>query len=425
MMKTQLLNDDILDVFNLKNQYKIFNLNMMSFLDQANIEFMKEIQQITLKKDEEIGGILGHNNLDYYDAGWVRWAGENALITRNMPYPHREDIETGLLKDILRSWNMDIFNPQFGMMTGASVLAINPIGHHHQDREGLAKDYQDLLDGKKIGSICITEPGRGSDAVNMEVQAERVSDGFVINGIKSYNTNSPKADITVVYAVTNPKDPRNTMIQGVSHKDWDRGFKAERIGIGSVNKVHIGKTIFEDAHIPMEYITGTEGEGYKILFEGLVPERIGIAASNVGQCWGAFTLAMLYTNVRKQFGVEILKHQAIGMSVMAKYYGRLMQATMALLKLAETYDARKDKLPDDPMKNPYVGVASQMKETTAQLVHELTYECMHAMGGTGVTDQTKMPLYQGISEIAEVVGGTRNVQYLIGSRAIRNIFGML
>ena len=44
-----------------------------------------------------------------------------------------------------------------------------------------------------------------------------------------------------------------------------------------------------------------EGEGYKILFEGLVPERIGIAASNVGQCWGAFTLAMIYSNIRKQF----------------------------------------------------------------------------------------------------------------------------
>jgi len=50
---------------------------------------------------------------------------------------------------------------------------------------------------------------------------------------------------------------------------------------------------------------------------------------------------------------------------------------------------------------------------------------MHAMGGTGVTDQTKMPIYQGISEISEVVGGTRNVQLLLGSRAIYNMFKML
>ena len=77
------------------------------------------------------------------------------------------------------------------------------------------------------------------------------------------------------------------------------------------------------------------------------------------------------------------------------------------------------------MKKPYVGVAAQRKETTAHVVHELTYECLNAMGGTGVTDQTKMPLHQGISEIAEVVGGTRNIQYLIGSRAIRNMYNML
>ncbi len=424
-MKTQLLDDKILEVMSMENQYKVFNFNMIQFLDRENIDFMREIQKITLKKEDEIGGIHGHNNLDYYDAGWFRWAGENALITRNTQYPHRDDIEISLVKELIRTWNMNIFNPQFSMMMGASVLAINPLGHHHQERDCLINDLQDLLDGKKIGCICITEPDRGSDAVNMQVKAESVDDGFILNGIKSYNTNSPRADIAVVYAVTNQKDPRNTMIQGVSHNDWDKGFRAERIGIGTIPKVQIGKTIFEDAHIPMDYITGTEGEGYKILFEGLVPERIGIAAGNIGQCWGAFTLAMLYANVRKQFGVEILKHQAVGMSVLAKYYGRLMQSTIALLKLAEVYDDRKDKMPSDPLRNPYVTIAAQMKETTALLAHELTYECMNTMGGTGVTDQTKMPIYLGRSEIAEVVGGTRNVQLLLGSRSIYNMFKMI
>ena len=48
-----------------------------------------------------------------------------------------------------------------------------------------------------------------------------------------------------------------------------------------------------------------------------------------------------------------------------------------------------------------------------------------AMGGTGVTDQTKMPIIQGVSEIAEVVGGTRNVQLLIGSRSINTMSKMI
>ncbi|MHA2075781.1 MAG: acyl-CoA dehydrogenase family protein, partial [Candidatus Hodarchaeales archaeon] len=217
-------------------------------------------------------------------------------------------------------------------------------------------------------------------------------------------------------------------MQGIAHRE--HGFKAERIGIPSVGKMHIGKTIFEDVFIPNDYITGDDGKGYEILFEGLVPERIGIAAAAIGNMWGAFTLASIYSTLRKQFGTppgttKIIRHQAVGMSVLAKYHARLSIATMGLLKLAETYDEKKDDLAHlPPTMNPLVATASHMKEYCAFLNHELCYEMMNAMGGTGVTDQTKMPHHQGISEISEVVGGTRNVQLLIGSRTINTMVKM-
>jgi len=428
-MKIQLVEDEILDMMSLKNQYGVFNNNMMMLLDDNDKNYIEEIQQLCLEQEEKIGGINGHNNADYYD--WFPWAGKHALINRSNEYPHRDDLKIGMKAELLRCWTMDIFNPQFNMAMGASTLCINPIVHHHNNRENLLKDLQDLLDGTKIGCIGITEPKRGSDAVNMTVKAEKVDGGYTIDGIKCYTTNSPKADMVAVYAVLNEEDPRGTMVQGISHKEWDRGFKAERIGIPSVSKVHIGKTIFEDSFIPEDYMTGGPGEGYHILFEGLVPERIGIAATNVGQMWGAFALASLYSTVRKQFGTppgttKILLHQAVGMSVLAKYHSRLISITMALLKLAEAYDAKRDELAGiSPFMNPFVAMASHVKEQAAQLVHELTYECMHAMGGTGVTDQTKMPLIQGVSEIAEVVGGTRNVQLLIGSRTINTMVKMI
>ena len=423
-MKTQLVEDGILDIMKLKNQFGVFNNNMMMLLSDEDKAYVEGIQKLCLEQEEKINGIHGHNNIDHYE--WFPWAGKHALINRSNEHPHRDDIEIGLKAEILRQWTMDIFDPQFSLSLGASVLAVNALAHHNNGRENLLKDLEDLLTGNKIGCICITEPTRGSDAVNMIVKAEKVNDGIVINGIKCYNTNSPKADIAVVYAVYNTDDPRGTMVQGVSHKDWDRGFRAERIGIPSVPKVHIGKTIFEDAHIPTDYITGDNGEGYGILFEGLVPERIGIAALNVGQMWGAFSLGALYSTVRKQFKQKILLHQAVGMSVLAKYHARLTSVTMALLKLAEAYDKKKDELVGiSPFMNPFVATASHLKEYTSILYHELAYEVMHAMGGTGVTDQTKMPHYQGVSEIAEVVGGTRNVQLLIGSRTINTMIKMI
>ena len=423
-MKTQLVEDEVLDKLKLENQFGVFNNNMMMLLSDEDKAYVEEIQSLCLEHEEKIGGIHGHNNADYYD--WFEWAGKHGLINRSNEYPHRSDLRIGMKAELLRCWTMDIFNPQFNMAMGASTLNINPVAHHHDNRETLLKDLQDLLDGKKIGCIGITEPKQGSDAVNMKVKAEKVDGGYIINGVKCYTTNSPKADMCAVYAVLNEDDPRGTMVQGNSHREWDRGFKTERIGIPSVSKVHIGKTIFEDAFIPDEYMTGGPGEGYHILFEGLVPERIGIAATNVGQMWGAFALASLYSTIREQFKSKILVHQAVGMSVLAKYHSRLQSITMALLKLAEAYDAKRDELAGiSPFMNPFVAMASQMKEQAAYLVHELTYECMHAMGGTGVTDQTKMPLIQGVSEIAEVVGGTRNVQLLIGSRTINTMIKMI
>ncbi|MFW9855128.1 MAG: acyl-CoA dehydrogenase family protein [Candidatus Thorarchaeota archaeon] len=425
-MKTQLLEDDILNAMSLERQYAVFNANFMMLLEEEDKQFVQEIQHLCLEQDEKIGGVPGHNNADVYD--WFPWAGRHGLINRSTEYPHRDDLKIGLKPEILRQWTMDIFNPQFSMALGASVLNINPIAHHYKEKdnpEPLRKDLEGLFDGTKIGCIGITEINRGSDAVNMTVKAEKADDGIVINGTKCYTTNSPKADMCAVYAVYNDEDPRSTMVQGVSHKEWNRGFRAERLGIPSVSKVHIGKTIFEDALIPFDYVTGDDGKGYEILFEGLVPERIGIAAECVGNMWGAFTLASIYTTIRKQFGEKILRHQAIGMSVMAKYHARLSMVTMALLKLAETYDAKAHELVGIPVTmNPFVATASHMKEYCAYLNHELCYELMHAMGGTGVTDQTRMPMYQGLSEISEVVGGTRNVQLLIGSRTINTMVKM-
>jgi alkylation response protein AidB-like acyl-CoA dehydrogenase len=425
-MKVQLLEDEILHAMSLQKQYNILNNNLMLLLSDEDKTFMEEVQGLCLAKDEEIGGVPGHNKADVYD--WFPWAGKHGLVNRSNEYPHRDDLRIGLKAEILRHWTMEIFNPQFSMALGASVLCVNPIAHHYKENanpEPLQKDLEGLLDGTKIGCIGITEPERGSDAVNMTVKAEKSDGGVTINGIKCYTTNSPKADFCAVYALYNPEDPRGTMMQGISHRDWDRGFSAERIGIPSVGKMHIGKTVFEDSFIPNDYITGDDGKGYEILFEGLVPERIGIAAGALGNMWGAFTLASIYSTIRKQFGEKIIRHQAVGMSVLAKYHARLSITTMGLLKLAETYDEKKDDLAHLPATmNPLVATASHMKEYCAWLNHELCYEMMNVMGGTGVTDQTKMPHHQGISEISEVVGGTRNVQLLIGSRTINTMVKM-
>ncbi|MFX0186087.1 MAG: hypothetical protein ACFE95_23635, partial [Candidatus Hodarchaeota archaeon] len=103
-MKTQLVEDEILDMMKLEKQYGIFNNNMMMILSDEDKAYVEELQRLCLEQEEKIGGIHGHNNADYYN--WFEWAGSHGLINRSTDYPHRDDLRIGMKAEILRCWTM-------------------------------------------------------------------------------------------------------------------------------------------------------------------------------------------------------------------------------------------------------------------------------------------------------------------------------
>ena len=421
----QAINDEILEKLSLKNRYAWVNNNLQSILTTEQFNFFRKVQRFCLKFEKK-HDITHTTDEDIYS--WIPEFGAEGYITRAHSFEccDLNQDPYGSVPDFLRNMAMDMFDPQFAMAGGATVLAINPVHEHHENIPVRLEAMKELATGKSPGAICITEPERGSDAVHMLTTCDEQPDGsFLLNGEKIYNTNAPKSKWIVVYA-TSEQNNGNTMAQFLVNSEWD-GWNCERVYIPWVPKVYLGHETFENLRVPKEYILGGVGKGREHLFEGLVPERIGIAAMGISECWGALSFAAIYANMRKQFDQEILKFQGVGF-LLSELWAKTTNLTWGIFKYCESYDEKMEKfggqLPPN-IARALVASASQFKFHCTALTKEVCYECANLMGGAGLCDNTLMHDYLNISRIQEIVGGSRQIQQYIMSMALRQLFKMI
>ncbi len=215
------------------------------------------------------------------------------------------------------------------------------------------------------------------------------------------------------------------MAQFLINTAWD-GWNCERVGIPWVPKLYLGKEKLVNLRVPKEYVLGGVGKGREHLFEGLVPERIGIAVGAISQCWGAISHAAIYTNLRKQFDKIILTFQGVGFTL-TDIWARTTNVTLGLLKFCEEWDSKNEKFGGNIPKNisqAMVASASMFKYHCASLAKEMCYEAANLMGGAGLSDNLLTQDYLNISRIQEIVGGSRQIQQYIMSMALRQLFKM-
>lgn len=419
------INDEILEKLSLKNRYAFLNNNLMSILKPEQFNWLKTVQKFCMRFEKK-NNIQHSPDEDFYE--WIPEFGKAGLVTRGYKY---EEIDLnyeyyGLTVDMLRAIAIDMFDTQFDMALGATILAINPIKAHHNGRPECLKALKELVTGESPGAILITEPERGSDAVHMLTECKQNEDGsFTLNGEKVYNSNAPKSKWVVGYACAE-KDNGRTMAQFLINTNWE-GFNVKRVFIPWVPKIWIGHEHLENLRVPPEYVLGGIGTGRDHLFDGLTPERIMIAMGNIGQAWGALSLAFLFINMRKQFKQEVLKFQGVGFTF-ADYWARCSNLTLGLLKFCEEYDAKMEKFSGEIPRNisqAIVASASHLKLEASRLSERCCYEMANLMGGAGVCDNTLMWDLVGISRIQEIVGGTRQIQQYIISMANRQLWKML
>ncbi len=187
----------------------------------------------------------------------------------------------------------------------------------------------DLASGKRLGAFAITEPEAGSDATATRCSARREGDYYVLNGMKNFCSNAESAEIYSIFATTDPKRGARGISAFVVEKGtpgFTFGKKEHKMGIRASTTYEL---VFDNCKIPASNMLGKEGHGLFVAQATFDISRPGVAAQALGIGTGAFTEAINYAKVRRQFGQSVLSFQSS--QHMAADMATRLEASRALL----------------------------------------------------------------------------------------------
>src|SRR5476649_1868248 len=215
----------------------------------------------------------------------------------------------GYLEHVVAVEEISRASAAVGLSYGAhSNLCINQIrrtGSDSQKKKYLPK----LISGEHVGSLAMSESGAGSDLVSMKLRADKKGDRYVLNGTKMWITNSPDAQVVVVYAKTDPAAGSRGITTFIVPTDR-KGFKvAQKLDKMGMRGSSTGELVFEDCEIPEENVLGEIGKGVNVLMSGLDYERAVLAAGPLGIMQSCMDVVLPYVHERKQFGQSIGEFQ--------------------------------------------------------------------------------------------------------------------
>ncbi len=198
----------------------------------------------------------------------------------------------------------------------AHLLAcVVPVWRHGSD-EQKQRYLPGLCDGTLVGCHAITEPGSGSDSFSMRTRAMRHGDGWRLNGVKTFISNGPVADVAVVFAVTDPAKGFHGGVTGFlldrSMHGFSAGQKFEKMGLRSSP---VGELLLDDLDVPDEAVLGKVGGGSGVFATAMDWERALLVSAHVGTMERLLETSIDYARTRSQFGQAIGKFQGISHKV--------------------------------------------------------------------------------------------------------------
>jgi glutaryl-CoA dehydrogenase len=284
-------------------------------------------------------------------------------------------------------------------MSVQSSLVMHPIfayGTEAQREKYLPK----LATGEWVGCFGLTEPDHGSDPGSMITNAKPVDGGYVLNGAKMWITNSPIADVAVVWAKLDGE------IRGfVVERDFD-GFSTPKIeGKMSLRASVTGEIVLADVFVPEENLL-PEGRGLGGPFGCLNRARFGIAWGCLGAaefCWHA---AREYTLERKQFGRPLAANQLV-QKKLADMQTEITLGLQGCLRMGRLFDEGQLAVENiSLMKRNNCGKALDIARTARD---------MH--GGNGISDEFHVIRHVMNLETVNTYEGTHDIHALILGRA--------
>jgi len=293
-------------------------------------------------------------------------------------------------------------------MSVQSSLVMHPIYTFGSD-EQKDKYLPRLASGELVGCFGLTEPNHGSDPGGMETRAKTTPSGdFVLNGSKNWITNSPIADVFVVWA----KDDTGT-IRGYILEKGMAGLSAPRIeGKFSLRASATGMIFMEDVKVPKANML-PKARGLGGPFSCLNSARFGIAFGALGAAEFCYSAARDYVLNRKQFGVPLAANQII----QKKLADMLTEITLGLTTCIQV-GRQKDALSKDEFPPEMI---SMVKRNSCGKSLAIAREARDMLGGNGISDEYHIIRHVMNLEAVNTYEGTHDIHALILGRAITGL----
>lgn len=285
-----------------------------------------------------------------------------------------------------------------------SSLVMYPIysfGSEEQKRKYLPK----LASGDMIGCFGLTEPNHGSNPNGMETTIKDMGDHYLLNGAKMWITNSPLADIAVVWA----KDETGT-IRGVIVERGMAGFTTpETHNKWSLRASATGELVFSDVKIPKENLLPNV-KGLKGPLSCLNSARYGISWGVIGAAMDCYDTALRYALDRKQFGKPIAGFQ-LQQKKLAEFVTEITKAQLLAWRLGV--------LKNEDRATP--AQISMAKRNNVHMAIEIARESRQILGGMGIMGEFSMMRHAANLESVITYEGTHDVHLLITGNDITGI----
>ena len=371
------------------NLFKQFNK-----LDTFTNMVCKNVYDITRKSYKTPDTLLNFNE-ERYRKLYRDW-GYNGI------FEHKKNEINPLLYGMI---NYNIESIDSGLRSGYSVqssLVINPIEKYGNDK--IKSKYLDkLYSGEYIGCFGLTEPKAGSDPSSIITKAILEKDYYIVNGSKIWITNSPIADIFIIWC----KDESNKIIGLVSERDDCISTPEIKDKITMLSSP-TGYIYMDNLKIPKENkldIIGLKGP-----FDCLNKARYGISWGVIGAMENIINTAIDYTEEREQFSKSLNSFQLIQNDLIKsiELYSNSLNNSFASLNSIETFE--------DLEKN--IALISYLKRSNCENAINVARICRDILGGNGVSNSYNIIRHLINLEAVNTYEGTKNIHNLILGREL-------
>lgn len=293
------------------------------------------------------------------------------------------------------------YRSMMSVQSSLVMVPINEFGTETQKQKYLPR----LATGEWVGCFGLTEPDHGSDPGSMVTRARATDGGYLLSGNKTWITNSPIADVFVVWAKTDDGEIRGFILE----KGW-KGLSAPAIHgkVGLCASI-TGEIVMDEVFVPEENLM-PKVKGLKGPFTCLNSARFGIAWGALGAAEYCYETARQYVLDRQQFGRPLAANQLI-QKKLADMLTDISLALQGCLRLGRMKESG----------NAPVELTSIMKRNSCGKSLDIARTARDMLGGNGISDEFGVIRHVVNLEVVNTYEGTHDIHALILGRAITGI----